>query len=408
MRLVKKLQTATSAAITAAALLIAAASAGAQQGITRDTITIGSFGSLSGPAAFVGLAGRDGMHLALKEINEAGGIHGRKLRVIFEDDGNSPTRALAAAKKLVEQDKVFAIFAAAGSNPISGTLDYVKEKGIVMYVSFASAPRVTLPFDRHLFRGGTTESARYGELYSEFMVDYLKAKKIAIVSGRDEYAKNEGDFVTRQLKEVHGTAPAVRVEFNPGDKDFTPQLLEIQRASPDVIAILGYPADAVIILRQARELGLNQRFFVGATMVEESVIKNAGQAAEGISGFTLLPHLPTSNHPAMVAWLAKWKKEYPNAPAGRPNLFDVLGYNDMYAFAEGLRNAGPEPTTEKLIAGLEKLNGYRVGPTANPITFTSKHHVGNLRLQPKMVKNGAWQNVDWESKRESAILKRYE
>lgn len=396
------------AAITAAALLIAAASAGAQQGVAPDTITIGSFGSLSGPAAFVGLAGRDGLNLALKEINESGGIHRRKLRVIFEDDGNSPTRALAAAKKLVEQDKVFAIFAMAGSNPISGTLEYVKEKGIVMYVSFASLPRVTLPFDKHLFRGGTTESARYGELYAEFMVDYLKTRKIGIVSGREEYAKNEGDFVTRQLKEMHGIAPAVRVEFNPGDKDFTPQLLELQRAGPDVIAILGYPADAVIILRQARELGLNQRFFVGATMVEESVIKNAGKAAEGISGFTLLPHLPTSDHPAMAAWLAKWKKEYPNAPAGRPNLFDVLGYNDMHAFAEGLRNAGPEPTTEKLIAGLEKLNGYRIGPTANPITFTSKHHIGNLRLQPKMVKNGAWQNVDWESKRESAILKRYQ
>jgi branched-chain amino acid transport system substrate-binding protein len=356
----------------------------------------------------VGLAGRDGSNLAVKEINEAGGVRGRKLRLIFEDDGNSPTRALAAAKKLLEQDQVFAIFSIGGSNPTSGTLDYVKEKGAVMYVSFASAPRVTLPFDKHLFRGGTTESARYGELYAELIVDHHKAKKIAILSGRDEYTKNEGDFLTRQLKEVHGVTPVVRSELNIGDKDFTPQLLQIQQANPDLVAVLGYPNEVIIALRQARELGLNQPFFVSAATVEDSVAKIAGRAAEGISGFMLLPHMPTSDHPSMLEWLAKWKKEYPSAPAGRPNLFDVLSYNDMYAFAEGLRNAGPEPTTEKLIAGLEKLNGYRAGPIANPITFTNKHHVGNLRMQAKIVKNGAWQNIEWESKRDSAILKRYE
>lgn len=393
--------------VAAAALCLLPVSVYAQQGVTSDEILIGSFGSLSGPSAFVGLPGRDGTNLAVKEINAAGGVNGRKIRLIFEDDGNSPTRALAAAKKLVEQDKVFALFSIGGSNPTSGTLAYVKEKGVVMYVSFASAPGVTFPFDKHLFRGGTTESARYGELYAEFMVDYLKAKKIALISGRDEYAKNEADYVTRQLKDSFGTAPVARADFNPGDKDFTPQLLQIKGANPDVIAILGYPAEAIIILRQARELGLDQRFFVGATMVEESVAKNAGAAAEGITGFTLLPLLPTSQDPGMVAWLAKWKKEYPNAPAGRPNLFDVLGYNDMYVFAQGLRNAGPSPTTDSLIAGLEQIKDYRVGPTANPITFTDKYHIGNLRLQPKIVKNGAWENVDWESKRESAILQRY-
>jgi len=112
----------------------------AQQGVTDDTITIGAFGPITGPAAYIGLAGRDGAGLAIKEINAAGGINGRKLNMIFEDDGHSPAKALAAVKKLVDDDKVFMLFNVAGSN---GTIDYAKENGLVMFVSFASAPAVT-------------------------------------------------------------------------------------------------------------------------------------------------------------------------------------------------------------------------------------------------------------------------
>src|SRR5688572_22746415 len=160
---------------TAAALAVApSAGLAQQQGVTADTVTIGAFGPITGPAAYIGLAGRDGMNLAIKEINAGGGIHGRKIVAVFEDDAHSPTRALAAVKKLVEQDKVFAIVSVGGSNATVGAVDYVKEKGPVMYVSIASAPPVTWPFAKNLFRGGTTETARYGELYAEYLAGNAK------------------------------------------------------------------------------------------------------------------------------------------------------------------------------------------------------------------------------------------
>ena len=226
-----------------------------EPGVTPDSITIGAFGPITGPAAYIGLAGRDGANLAIKEINAAGGINGRKLSMIFEDDGHSPTKALAAVKKLIDQDHVFMIFCVAGSNGTLGTIDFVRENGRVMYVSFASAPGVTWPFARNMFRGGTTEVPRYGELYAEYLHDYLKATKIAILNGREEYPKNEGDALTAQLKNWYQAAPVKRAEFNIGDKDFTPQLLEIQGADPQVIAIFGNPAEAAIAMRQAKELG---------------------------------------------------------------------------------------------------------------------------------------------------------
>ena len=392
---------------TCLALAASLPAAADEQGVTADAITIGAFGPITGPAAYIGLAGRDGAAMAIKEINAAGGVNGRKINMLFEDDGHSPAKALAAVKKLIDEDKVFALFCVAGSNGTIGTIDYVKEKGIVMYVSFASAPAVTWPFAKNLFRGGTTEVPRYGELYTEYIVDGLKARKIGIISGREEYPKNEGDALTKQLQKWYGLAPVKRVEFNIGDKDFTPQLLETQKADPQVIAFFGNPAEAAIAMRQAKELGLTQPFFVGTNMVDQGLLTAAGPAAEGASGFALIPLLPNSNDPAMKEWRAKWKAEYPNLPANRPNTFDILAYGDMYVEAEGMRRAGKNLTTAGLIDGLESLHDYRIGPIASPRTFAKIHHIGNLRLQPMQVKNGEWVQVQWESKRPSDILARY-
>jgi branched-chain amino acid transport system substrate-binding protein len=380
----------------------------AENGVSDDKITIGAFGPITGPAAYIGLAGRDGAEMAIKEINAAGGVNGRKLYMIFEDDGHSPAKALAAVKKLLDDDKVFVLFNVAGSNGTIGTIDYVKEKGVAMYVSFASAPGVTWPFAKNLFRGGTTEVPRYGELYAEYIVDGLRAKKIGIISGREEYPKNEGDALTKQLQKWYDVSPVKRVEFNVGDKDFTPQLLELQQADPQVIAFFGNPAEAAIALRQARELGLTQPFFVGTTMVDQGLLTAAGPAAEGASGFALIPLLPGSSDPAMRQWRAKWSARYPNLPPNRPNIFDVLAYADMYVLAEAMKKAGKDLTTTSLIDALENINGYRVGPVASPRTFAKNNHIGNLRLQPMEVKNGEWVQVPWESRRPSDILQRYQ
>jgi len=376
-----------------------------QQGVAGDTITIGAHGPITGPAAYIGLAGRDGMLLAAKEINAAGGINGRKIAVVFEDDGHSPTRALAAVKKMVEQDKVLAVMSVGGSNATVGAVDYMKEKGLVFYVSIASAPQVTWPFARNTFRGGTTESARYGELYAEFLAS--RSKRIAIMSGREEYPRNEGDATVDKLKNWFQLAPVSRVEFNIGDKDFTAQLVTVQKANPDVIAFFGNPAEASIAMRQAKELGLKQPFFVGSNMVDPALIAAAKTSAEGVTGFSLIPFLPGSKAPDMVKWEAAWRKEYPSAPAGRPNNFDLLAYGDMYVLAEGLRRAGANLTTDGLIRALEGIQNYRVSPVATPRTFSTKHHIGNLSLVPMVVKDGQWEPINWSSARESDILKRY-
>jgi branched-chain amino acid transport system substrate-binding protein len=98
--------------------------------------------------------------------------------------------------------------------------------------------------------------------------------------------------------------------------------------------------------------------------------------------------LPGSKHPDMQRWEAAWRREYPNAPAGRPSVFDAMVYADAYVVAEGLRRAGPQPTPESFIRGLEGLQNYRVGPIATP--------------------RSSWEPVQWSSTHPTEILKRYE
>ncbi len=391
--------------LVAALAVLTPAPVRAVDGVTNDAVTIGAYGPITGPAAYIGLGGRDGMNLAVKEINAAGGANGRKLRILFEDDAHSPSRALAAVKKLVDQDKVFMLFSVAGSNSTVGTIDFVKQRQVPMYVVTASAPPVTQPFNKYLFRGGTTEAARYGEVYSEWLVEGLKAKRVGIISSYDEYSKNEADAVTRYLKSWFNVEPVKRVEFNIADKDFTSQLLELKQANPDTIFLSGHPSAGAIILRQARELGLAHPFFGGGTMTDNSVPANAKAAAEGFTAAWLLPLYMGSKHPDMVKFETAWRKEYPSMPTGRPNVFDLMGYGDMYVVAEALKRAGRDLTVDKLITGLESLRGYRISMVATPRTFTSDNHIGNLVLHVMQVKNGEWVPADWEPKRPSDILK---
>ncbi len=395
-------------ALLAVILLVANGPAWAEDGVTDATIRIGAYGPVTGPAAFLGLGARAGMELAVQEINSAGGINGRKLEVTFEDDMFSPAKALAAVKKLIEQDGVFMIFGLSGSNPTVGTLDYVKDRKVPNYFTTASTPAITHPYNRYLFRGATAESGRYGEVYSEFFTQFLKVGKIAILSGADENAKNEADNATRYLEKWYGVHPLTRAEFKVGDKDFTPQLIQIKASDPELIMVTGQTPEASIIIRQARELGLHQTIFVGTASVDNALIANDGYAANGVVGAWPLPFIPDSDNPDMVKFREEWSKRNPNAPKGRPNLFDLYAYGDTYVIAEALRRAGRDLTREKFVDALEGMKDYRISDIATPRTFTPHEHVGNNVLGMFVVLGQHWVPLRWEPVRQSEILSEFQ
>lgn len=391
-------------AALAAMMLATASPALAEEGVSKDSILIGAYGPLTGPASALGLGARAGMELAVDQINKAGGISGRKLVVQFEDDNFSPAQALAAVKKLVEQNHVFMIFGLSGSNPTVGTLDYVKDLKIPNYFSIASAPQITHPFNRYFFRGTANESSRYGELYSEFITQFLQLDRVAILSSADENGKNEGDNLTRYLLKWYGIKPLTRAEFRIGDKDFTSQILQAKAADPQIIALTTAAPEASIIIRQARELGVRQPFFGGGSTVDNVVIANDGYLAEGFMGPWSVPLFPDSQQPDMVKFRQAWTRMNPNAPKGRPNLFDLWAYGDTYCIAEGLRRAGPDLTRENFIDALETLKDYQVSQVASPRTFTNWNHIGSSKARIMAVLGGHWVPLDWQPERQSEIF----
>jgi branched-chain amino acid transport system substrate-binding protein len=393
----------------AAGLALAAGTAHADEaGVTKDEILIGGYGPITGPAAYIGLGARDGTELAIREINDAGGINGRKLKLLFEDDGFSPSKALAAVKKLVEQDKVFMMMGLSGSNPTVGTVEYSREAKIPSYAVLASAPQYTHPFNRYLFRGGATESARYGELNAEYLIEFLQAKRIAMLSGVDENAKNEGDNTEKMLEKWYGVKLLTRQEFKVGDKDFTPQLLAAKQTNPDIIVTLAQVPEVSILLRQARELGIKLAIMGSPAAVDNGVIAGAGLNAEGYTGGWLSGLFLDSVHPDMVKFREAWAKLHPDASSkGRPNLFDVLGYGEMYVVAEAMKRAGSDLTREKLVDALETIENYRVSEIATPRTFTKWHHIGNFRMQYMVVLGQHFVPVRFDPHRESEILKEF-
>jgi branched-chain amino acid transport system substrate-binding protein len=394
--------------VVAAGFMLAAASAvRAEPGVTDDMIVIGAHGPITGGATFLGLGGKAGAELAFKEINDAGGINGRKIKLIYEDDGFSPSRALAAVKKLIEQDQVFMIDNISGSNPTVGTAEYLRQAKVPVYVTIASAPAVTHPFNRYLFRGATSETVRYGELDAEFFVDFLGVKRIAILSGLEENLRTEADEAVKMLDKWYGVKPLMRAEFKVGDKDFTPQLLQVKQANPDFIFAVGQVPEASIIVRQARELGLKQPIMVAPSSVDNTLITNLGTNAEGVLGLWGAGAFLDSGNPDMIKFREAWAKMNPNAPKGRPNLFDVWGYTEGYVIAEALKRAGRDLTREKFIDALESIQDYRVSEIATPRTFTKWHHIGNLTQQAMVVVGQHWLPLRWDPRRQSEVLDDY-
>ncbi|MGE4014167.1 MAG: ABC transporter substrate-binding protein, partial [Alphaproteobacteria bacterium] len=189
----------------AACIALAPPAARAEQGITDGEVLVGAIGALTGPLSFVGVPGRDGLTLGFNEINAKGGIHGRKIKMLYEH-ALTPAESIAAVKKLVEQDKVFTLILASGSTGAAAAADYVRSNGIPTYNLFGSTPIIREPFADNVFHGAivTIDNAALA-LISQLRDDY-KPTKIGVLAGT--YA-----FPQATLKAVEAAMKSQKMEY---------------------------------------------------------------------------------------------------------------------------------------------------------------------------------------------------
>jgi branched-chain amino acid transport system substrate-binding protein len=351
-------------------------------GVTDGVVKIGVLGSLTGIQAVFGQGNLSGAQIVFDEVNAGGGIHGRRIEIVSVDDESTPARSIAGFRRLVDDDRVFAVF-----GPSSSAIGQAMEPtlraaaAVPVFISIFSSPSATEPHKSNVFRTGPLNDRLQGMALADFVLDVLHGQKVALAQQTDEYGRRGGQSLTERLRE-RGKPLVMTEVFNLTDTDFTAQLLRMRPAAPDVLVIYGFPAPAATITRQARQLGLTAKIIGSNATSNRTYGATVGPAAAGAMNVITLADLPErADDRRMAEYVRKFTARFSDlARQNRPDLGDCLGYNGAMVFAEGLRRAGRELTREEFIRALEGISNFETG-VGLPTTFSAKRHEGNLQAR---------------------------
>jgi branched-chain amino acid transport system substrate-binding protein len=260
---------------------LAAAPAAAQ-----DTIKIGFFAPITGPAAADGMSAKNAVELGLKEVNEAGGINGKKVDLIIYDDRLKAEEAVAIASRLMERDRVVGVVSGSYSGPTRVVAPIFQKAGMPMVAGYAVHPDVTwnpntkTPND-FIFRNGFLGEVE-GAAAAEFAVKDLKAKRMSIISMDNDFGRSISAGFAERAEQLGAAILTKQMYKFPGEKDFRPYLTTIKDGNPDVIFAAGYYNEAASIVRQAKELGITSQILGEEGFDSPKFLEIAGDAAEGV------------------------------------------------------------------------------------------------------------------------------
>ena len=367
-------------------------------GVTDKEIVIGALGPLTGATSFMGVPGRDGMQLAIDEINAAGGVNGRKLKLDFEH-AFTPAESVAAAKKLVENDDVFVLVLASGSTGAAAAADYVREKGVPTYNLFGATPIIRKPFAENVFHSAMPAS----EDSAQALIDRVfqanpKAKKIGLLVGTYAFPQANKTSVMPILQKR--PVEVVLEEFDQGARDFTSQLIKFAREKVDAVIVLGSFSEGGFAIKQAPEKGLtNVVWVLDGSAVNDAIVPILGDKnPPNVWGYSNTPYFPAQSAPATKKFRDSWIGRYGQPPQGRPNIYDLVAYGGTYVLAAAIKNAGNDLSWKSLIASWSKLKNAKPSDLGGadvtyPESFTETDHQGNRVMGRATIKDGIWQVI---------------
>ncbi len=321
----------TPAPTTPAAPPAAANTDGAPTPTSSDTILLGEVSSLTGSEATFGISARNGIELALKEANAAGGVKGKKLDVRVYDSQGRPEEGAQAATRLINQDKVVLILGEAASSVSMAMADKAQAAGVPMITPTSTNPAVTKRGD-YIFRVCFIDPFQ-GFVMAKFSRENLKLNRVAVMQdNKSAYSVGLTDVFSRKFSEMGGAIVA-NESYSKGDTDFRAQLTAIKKTKPDGIFVPGYYTDVGIIARQARELGLTVPLLGGDGWESDKLFELGGDALEG-SYFS--NHYAVDNpDPVLKEFIAKYQAAY----GGVPDSVAALAYDAARLAIDALKRA---------------------------------------------------------------------
>jgi len=348
-------------------------------------IPIGFFAPITGPAAADGASARNAVELGVKEVNDGGGINGKKVNLIIYDDRLNPQEAVAIANKLIEKDKVIGVVSGAYSAPTRVTAPIFQKAGMPMVAGYAVHPDVTWdPKEKKpndfCFRNGFLGEIE-GAAAAEFAVKNLKAKKIALIFMDNDFGRAISSGFAERAEKLGATILTKQMYKFP-EKDFRPFLTRIKEGNPDVIFAAGYYNEAASIVRQANELGIKSQILGEEGFDSPKFLEIAGPAAEGVIIATNLDR--DDPRPLVQNFLKNYRKAY-NEDA---DMVGASSYDAFMILVNAIRKAGTDPKAiQKALIETKDYNGL----TGKISRFVQGEVVKPVQIQ--VVKSGKFQRL---------------
>ncbi|WP_011579826.1 MULTISPECIES: ABC transporter substrate-binding protein [Chelativorans] len=359
--------------ILAAALLAGVSSAAlAEPGVTDDKIRIGTFGPLTGPVSIYGYPIINGAVAVYNEINAKGGIHGRKIEMVYEDDACDAAKTRAAVKKLVHSSDVFAIHGGTCSSAVNAARDEIIASEVPYMVMAMVLDSITSPVAKNMFT--TTQT---GTLDGVTMVNFVKSipdvKKVVIVKNTDDWADSHLSTIYPGLKEA-GIEVAADIVLERNASDATTQALHSLEANADAVILVTYPNETAVFLREAKKYGLKGPFVGASSQMDMLAVADRAGGIDAISELYVSSYLlePVDGE-KMKEFSELYAKHFPN---DKLQTLSFYGMSGAYAFVDALERAGPDLTREGFINALESTSDGFAGPAYCKISFSPENHQG--------------------------------
>jgi ABC-type branched-subunit amino acid transport system substrate-binding protein len=356
-----------------AAALAFTLGAHAEPGISKDTIKLGSYLPLQSGLAAGATQMKEGTEAYFKWVNDNGGVNGRRIEWIVENDSYNPQQTVAVVKKLVDRDDVFAVVSTLGTVTNLAVLPFLHQRGVPVINPAGGHVNLNKPKDKNVF-GILPLSSEIGESMADYALTKLGAKKIAIFFQNDQFGKDQRDGAVEYLKKKN-MAPAAEASYVPADVDISAQVIALRQAQPDAVLLAVIPKHGSLFMKEAQKLGWKPKVVGHNTMADPVVTDLAGGALEGIF-VNLMTAVDSMNTPQVKQAneiLAKY------SPKTKPGYYPYLGMAGAKIFVEGAKKAGKDLTRAKLIKALEDMKHIETG-LVPPLDWSATYHGGPLKF----------------------------
>jgi len=364
----------------------------AEEGVTDKEIVLAGHMDLSGPIAVWGIALKTGLELRAKEINEAGGIYGRSIRVVIEDSQYDPKRAVIVTNKLINLDKPFAFICNMGSACGVATRQIIERNKIPQMFPASATSELFEPFNRYTF-GGFTPSYDEGRAMIKYFVEEKKYNRIGFFIQDDEMGHSLLQAAKEQLA-TYNLQPIAVETYKRGDTDFSSQIAKLKKADVQLVVLGTVIRETVGAWKEAKKIGwevdmcgLKQTVNLHVPLL----CKQAGVSPEGLYA-TVMSEFPhkDSELPLVRNFFRKYAELY--GKSADTQVF--VGPWVLYFIELAAKKAGPNLTREKFVDALETIQNHTAKEYGLvPLTFTKTNHQGMSGIYIMQIRNDLYRKV---------------